>query len=75
MEFNWFKKWEARVLGCYVNGAGSRFQPNHLFQNFNFHKDDIGVTSLYRVLNYRAINKWVGFQNLKFGWWEMFFGT
>ena len=37
MEFNWFKKWEARVLGCYVNGAGSRFQPNHLFQNFNFH--------------------------------------
>ena len=31
----------------------------------------VGVTSLYRVLNYRAINKWVGFQIKK----NNFFGT
>ena len=31
----------------------------------------VGVTSLYRVLNYRAMNKWVGFQIKK----NNFFGT
>ena len=31
----------------------------------------VGVTSLYRMLNYRAINKWIGFQIKK----KNFFGT
>ena len=35
MKFNWFKERETRVFGCYTNGAGARFLPNHLFQNYH----------------------------------------